>query len=134
MNVARLIRSGALLITLVGATRGSTPPPLAAARPAPKPPAAEPWPAITLSPPQDPAPVVATCRAGDVRACARAAQLYYDGWGLARDMGRVEMYAAIACNARIAEACTLRALVHLADEHGDAPPASRRSRRIWRAW
>ncbi len=129
MNVARILRSSALLVTLVDVAgcRPTASRPVMIARPtpvvpAPKPPAAEPWPAITLPPPQDPAPVVADCRAGDVRACARAAQLYYDGWGIARDVGRVEMYAAIACKAQIAEACTLSALVHLADEHGDAPP------------
>jgi len=129
MNIAGIFRNGALLVTLLGAAGcGSVPPrSVAVARPVPvaqtpKPPQAEPWPEITLSPPEDPAPATAACRAGDAKACGRAAQLYYDGWGVARDIRRVDRYGTIACTAGITEACTLCALVHIGDEHGDAPP------------
>lgn len=129
MSVTGILRSGAGVLGLLAAA-GCSPapsPPVAGGPTAPvvsaaKPLAAPTWPAITFPPVQDPAPLAAACVAGDPKACASAAQLYHDGWGIARDVGRIDRYATPACKAGIAQACTLRALVHLTDERGGAPP------------
>lgn len=83
------------------------------------PPAAAP---LVLPAPEDPGPSVAECRAGNAKACAQAAQLYYGGWGVPRDMARVAVYAGPACQSGIAEACTLRDLAYFKDHWYLATP------------
>lgn len=115
-----LSRGALLFLVAVVDGCGGAPPPRAGAgvpRPSVKP-AEQPPPIakaleIPLPLPEDPAPAVAACRGGDAKACARAAQLYFDGWGVPRDMIRVAVYGGLACSARQYDACTLRDLSYL---------------------
>lgn len=116
MKTACMLSRGALLLSL-GLGCGGAPAPRAAASStgarAVKKPNESPR-VITLPTPEDPAPAAAACRAGDASECARVARLYFNGWGVPRDMVRVAVYGGIACSAGFRDTCALRELAYLA--------------------
>jgi hypothetical protein len=69
---------------------------------------------------EDPGPAVAACKAGNDGACARAAELYLDGWGVPRDLARVALYGEIGCSPKGGniDACAARDAAYF-----DAGPA-----------
>lgn len=118
LKAALLAGSFALL-----ACNCTAPAPKAAPAPVVVAPSTPPPPAPLVLPPiDDPAPDEAACRGGDVKACERAAEIHYSGWGVPRDMAKVGEYAEIACKAKSEHACLLRDLTRLSDHSSPVLP------------